>query len=312
MEDRLNTIKVLISGLDFAGKTSILTALDNKFDFLQEIEELKPTVKVKYHNTEFLGNEVYFWDMGGQEKYRKLYKQRKDMYFADVDLLLYVIDIQDEERYARSLEYLDSIMQYFIDENMNIPVIVTFHKMDPEIRNNQNFLNNMEDLRVKIAQKYSSFQFLFQSTSIFDIISIIQLISYGLSVFDEKFFELSELLERYTLDKFECKSLILFDTNGIIISEFYSERIEPAIYVELLESIKEHIFLLKRMKEEDIETNFNFFTMENSLVSYLHQVSVNDHLFYVSILLEDRLQDNLTEIFPDFLEDLTTILGDLI
>ncbi|MFO8018443.1 MAG: ADP-ribosylation factor-like protein [Promethearchaeia archaeon] len=312
MQDRSNIIKVVISGLDFAGKTSILTALDNKFDFLQEIEELRPTVKVKYHKTDFLGNQVYFWDMGGQKKYRATYIEDKDMYFADIDLFLYVIDIQDEEAYAKSLNYLDSIMNYFKEEEMDIPVIVTFHKMDPEIRNNQKLLHNMEELQQKISERYSSFQLLFQSSSIFDIISIIQLISYGLSVFDKKFFELSELLEVYTLDEFECQSLILFDKNGIIVSEFYSQRIEPEIYVELLESIKEHLYLLKRMKEEEVETDFNFFMMEDNLVSYLHRITVNDHPFYVSVLLEKQLQDNLTETFPDFLEELTVILKDLV
>ena len=312
MEDRTVTIKVIISGLDFAGKTSILTALDNKFDFLQEIEELQPTVKVKYHNTEFLGKDVYFWDMGGQLKYRNFYRNRKSMYFADADLILYIIDIQDEKRYKKSLEYFDSIMSYFQEENMNIPVIIAFHKMDPELRNNQNLIENIEKLQIEIAKKYPNFHILFQSTSIYDIISIVQLISYGLSVFDEKFFELSNLMEIYTLEEFDCSSLILFDKNGIIISEYYTERIKPEIYVELLESIKEHMFLLKRMNEEEVNSDYNFFSMEDHLVSYLHRISLDGHVFYISVLVEEQLQDNLVELFPEFLEDLDKILLEII
>ena len=50
-----NAIKIIISGLDNAGKTSILTALDKKFDFEKEIMQLKPTVKVEYSASNFLG-----------------------------------------------------------------------------------------------------------------------------------------------------------------------------------------------------------------------------------------------------------------
>ena len=51
-----NAIKIIVSGLDFAGKTSILTALDKKYNFQKEILELKPTIKVDYHKTVFLGS----------------------------------------------------------------------------------------------------------------------------------------------------------------------------------------------------------------------------------------------------------------
>ena len=66
-------IKIIISGLDNAGKTSILTALQKKFDFEKEIIALKPTIKVEYHSSKFLGNSIHLWDMGGQQIYRELY-----------------------------------------------------------------------------------------------------------------------------------------------------------------------------------------------------------------------------------------------
>ncbi|MBD3211280.1 MAG: hypothetical protein GF311_01635, partial [Candidatus Lokiarchaeota archaeon] len=98
-----NAIKVIVSGLDNAGKTSILTALKLKYDFRKEVMNLKPTIRVEYQRTEFLGTSAIFWDMGGQEKYRKLYQKRKEMYFGETDLLVYVIDIQDRERFESSL-----------------------------------------------------------------------------------------------------------------------------------------------------------------------------------------------------------------
>jgi small GTP-binding protein len=307
-----NAIKIIISGLDNAGKTSILTALDKKYNFQQEIMELKPTIKVEYHQAMFLGNLCFFWDMGGQQQYRKLYQKRADVYFAGTDLLVYVIDIQDKERYETSLSYLDVLLKYFMSNDMDVPIIVSFHKYDPELRMIEDIHESIDNLRDYITEKYSSFKILFQQTSIYDIISIVQLISYGLSIFDEKFFELSLLLEDYLVNKFNSKSLILFDPNGIIISEFYSESIDPQIYIELLESIKEHLYLLKRMQEEDFALDYDTFNLENKLLSYLHKIKVRKETYFISVVIEEKFKESLLDKFPELVEDITQILESIL
>lgn len=304
-------IKVVIAGLDEAGKTSILTALDKKYDFQKDIISLTPTIRVEYHATEFLRNKTVFWDMGGQQKYRELYENKQDIYFSGTDLLLFVIDIQDRERFDTSLSYLDMILQNFLKHNLEIPLIITFHKFDPGLKNVEKCILDVNFLKDTIIERYPTFKILFQQTSIYDIISIVQLISYGLSIFDEKFFELSELLEHY-LEEFNCKSLILFDKNGIIVSEFYSSVIEPKIYIEFLESIKEHLFLLKRMQEESYEADSNFSSMGNELLSYLHKLEVRDQSFFTSVIIQERNKDALLEKFSDFLRDVKNILEPLL
>ena len=303
-------IKTVISGLDNAGKTSILTALDKKYDFEKDIVQLKPTIRVEYHKMNFLRNNTVFWDMGGQEQYRDIYINYQDVYFDATDLIIYVIDIQDPDRFNDSLEYLDAILTYFSESNMEVPIIITFHKFDPELKTDEEILANIEKLRNKILNEYPDFNILFQQSSIYDIISIVQLVSYGLSVFDKKFFELSELLEYY-LEIFNCQALIIFDRNGIIISEYYND-IEPDVYVSLLESMKEHLFLLKRMDEEKIEGNFDFTSTEGILFSYLLRKKIKDELFFVSAVLKDDQKEHFFERFPDFLDDLVKILEQLI
>ncbi len=304
-------IKVIIAGLDNAGKTSILLALNKKYDFHKDIISLTPTIRVEYQATEFLKNKIVFWDMGGQEQYRKLYQEKQELYFADTDLLVYIIDIQDPERIGTSLAYLDMILHNFKKHKIDVPVIISFHKFDPEFRGNDEMVDQIEELREKTLEKYPSFKFLFQQTSIYDIISIVQLISYGLSVFDEKFFELSELLEKY-IKEFDSKSLIVFDKNGIIISEFYNDIIEPEIYIELLESIKEHLFLLKRMQEESYEADSTFSTIGNELISYLHRIKLKEESLFVSVVMKEKLKEKFLEKVSDFISDLTEILKTLI
>ena len=303
-------LKVVISGLDNAGKTSILTALDKKYDFQKDIVQLKPTIRVEYHKMNFLRNNTIFWDMGGQDQYREIYINYQDVYFDATDLLIYVIDIQDTERFENSLEYLNEILTYFTESKMDVPLIITFHKYDPDLRGNTEILQNIDELRGILLEKYSNFKILFQQTSIYDIISIVQLVSYGLSVFDEKFFELSELLERY-LEEFKSQALIVFDRNGIIISEYYSD-IQPEVYVQLLESIKEHLFLLKRMEEETYEFDHDISSIEHKLFSYLHRLKVGKEPFFVSVATKENQKEDFLEKFPDLLGELTKILKELI
>jgi len=306
-----NLLKIIISGLDNAGKTSILTALDKKYDFQKDIVQLKPTIRVEYHKMNFLKNNSIFWDMGGQDQYRDIYINYQDVYFDATDLLIYVIDIQDPERFENSLEYLDAILTFFTESKMDVPLIITFHKYDPDLRGNEEILKDIDELRTRILDNYSNFKILFQQTSIYDIISIVQLVSYGLSVFDEKFFELSELLENY-IEVFKSQALLVFDRNGIIISEYYSD-IEPEVYVELLESIKEHLFLLKRMEEESTyEYDHDISSIEHTLFSYLHRLKLGSELFFISAVTKESQKDDLLINFPEFLEDLTLILKELI
>jgi len=304
-------IKVIVSGLDNAGKTSVLTALNKKYDFQKEITALSPTIRVEYQATEFLKNRIVFWDMGGQEKYRKLYQEKQELYFADTDLLIYIIDIQDTKRIETSLMYLDAILQNFMKNKMDVPLIISFHKFDPEFNRNERMIEEIESLREHLLKKYPSFKILFQLTSIYDIISIIQLISYGLSVFDEKFFNLSELLEKYLI-QFESESLILFDKNGIILSEYYKDDIEPEIYIELIESIKEHLFLLKRMQEESYETDYALSSIGEELISYLHRIELENESLFVSVVVKEKLKEPLLEKFSDFMFELTEILKPLL
>ena len=304
-------IKIIIAGLDNAGKTSILTALNKKYNFHKDIIALKPTIRVEYQATEFLKNRVLFWDLGGQEQYRRLYQEKQDLYFAETDLLIHVIDIQDPERIETSLAYLDMILKNFKKHEMDVPLIISFHKFDPEFIGNEQMSEQIEDLRKTILNLYPSFKILFQQTSIYDIISIVQLISYGLSVFDEKFFDLSELLEKY-LKEFNSESLILFDKNGIIISEYYREIIEPEIYVELIESIKEHLFLLKRMQEESYETDYAFSSIGNELLSYLHRIVIGEESLFLSVVIKEKLKELLLEKFAEFKLELIELIKPLI
>jgi len=66
----LDTAKIVVTGLDNAGKTSLLIALEKKFAYESDLKKLKPTVRINRDNFTFLNQKIVRWDFGGQEKYR--------------------------------------------------------------------------------------------------------------------------------------------------------------------------------------------------------------------------------------------------
>jgi len=306
MELSLISIKIIISGLDNAGKTSILTAFDKRYNFEQEIKEIRPTRKIEYHKTQFLKKSVSFWDMGGQERYRDVYKTDPDLYFANTDLLLYIIDIQDRSRFKLTLEYLNVILEYFKKNNMNVPLIVAFHKLDPQLKDNEELIENI-DVLIKTIIKIEQLKKVFLDTSIYDVFSIVQLISEVASVFDDHYLEIYVCLEEFLMD-LECISLILFDHNGTIISENYSDSIDFNLYLKLMSSIKEYIIQLKKIQEENSEIDSQFTQIDDSLLSYWHQIIFKDQTFYIFALIKKEVKPSFLKKFPKFLKRLNKIL----
>jgi small GTP-binding protein len=302
----LKPIKIIIGGLDFAGKTSILTVFDKRYNFQDDLVELQPTILIDYRRTEFLGKEILWWDMGGQERYRELYESKQEMYFSETDLLIYVIDIQDSSRFEISLGYLKKILKFFKTNEIDVPLIVVFHKFDPELKDDEETTKNMRYLTKEIIN-IEELKMLFIQTSIYDILSIVQLLSSVLSIFYEQQLELKGLFEKY-LRNFNCESLILFDENGVIISEYYTASLDFQSYIVLMKSIKEHIVLLKKMQEGETKQDSDFTPIDKVIVSYLHQIEIKGKIFYLSATIKEQTKEDLKDKIPGFLSELIGIL----
>ncbi len=79
--------RILLLGLDNAGKTSILFHIrDNQF------KETVPTVGLNIEHINYKKYSLTFWDVGGQAT--KLWKH----YFDHIDAVVFVIDSTDEEK----------------------------------------------------------------------------------------------------------------------------------------------------------------------------------------------------------------------
>jgi GTPase SAR1 family protein len=158
--------KIIFAGLAAVGKTSIYKSVIENVD-LETIEKLHPTrgIERKFHSIG--GQNLVFWDLGGQETYRSGYFQDPRI-FAETSLLIYVLDIQDKERFDDSVEYLLQILMTI--KNLDIPprVFVLIHKYDPAKMTELRF-NLLEASSIlKEANKFPSMKITKFATSIYN------------------------------------------------------------------------------------------------------------------------------------------------
>ena len=100
----MSSVKILVMGLDNSGKTSIILSLKKDTNLLSYYS-LQPTQGLNITNIEDQGVTYNIWDFGGQEQYRQDYLINFEKHIQGVNRVIYVIDVQDSERYEIALQY---------------------------------------------------------------------------------------------------------------------------------------------------------------------------------------------------------------
>ncbi|XP_026881438.2 ADP-ribosylation factor-like 4aa [Electrophorus electricus] len=117
-------LHIAILGLDSAGKTTVLYRL--------QLNEFVNTVPTKGFNSErvelLLGTSgkvvFHFWDVGGQERLRPLWKS----YTRCTDGIVFVVDSVDVERLEEAKTELHKTIRS--SENQGVPVLILANKQD--------------------------------------------------------------------------------------------------------------------------------------------------------------------------------------
>jgi len=237
--NNIKEIKIVIAGLDNAGKTSFLIALRQKYNFYETVKSLKPTIKIDYSSFDFLNRwTINFWDMGGQRKYREIYVNNP-IYFTDTNYLYYFVDIQDEIKIEESINYLQDLIKIYRDMKYDNEILICFHKYDPKFKENKDFKNRVEMIKNLILNQNKDMKFQFFETTYYDISSLSKAISYSLN----KLLNL-ELINKKTekiVKDYGCNYAILYTNTGLIISDYYSESYEIMDSKNFEESISDKI-----------------------------------------------------------------------
>ena len=129
-----NNFKIIILGIQNAGKTTILYRLS-----LGQLIKTTPTIgsnveEISYNNVKFQA-----WDLGGQESTRSVW----DVYFINADAIIYVIDSHDEN-YDESKNQFYKLLK---NETLKDAVILIFaNKQDLLGSKNINEIINIYNL----------------------------------------------------------------------------------------------------------------------------------------------------------------------
>jgi len=230
--------------LDYAGKTSIITAITKKFGFEQEVLKLMPTRRIARDAFKFLGIEFVRLDFGGQLQYREEYLKNPTKYISGTDLLFYVIDAQDYDRYVETIDYLDQILLFLKENQEYPPICILFHKFDPELTKEKVINQRILTIKHALIRYSNDFDIFFFETSIYDIKSIMDAFSSGLSLLFEKMEMVSRLFSRISKN-YNSIMIALFDAKGITIGEYYKPHLHLVekirIYDKYLEAQKKII-----------------------------------------------------------------------
>ncbi|MFX1499646.1 MAG: ADP-ribosylation factor-like protein [Promethearchaeota archaeon] len=236
-----------VMGLDNAGKTSIITAITKRFGFEEEIATLTPTRRIARDSFKFLGIEFARMDFGGQKQYREEYLKHPEKYLMGTDLLFYVIDAQDFNRYIESIDYLEEILLFFKEEQEYIPICILFHKFDPQLVDNKDINKRILTLKQALTRYSNAFDIFFFETTIYDLKSVMDAFSSGLSMLFEKMEMVSQLFSELSKN-YNSILIALFDAKGITLGEYYRPHLH---LTEKLKIYEMYIELQKRVVNEN-------------------------------------------------------------
>ncbi|GJQ11331.1 hypothetical protein GpartN1_g3122.t1 [Galdieria partita] len=107
-------MRILMVGLDAAGKTTILYKLK-----LGEIVTTIPTIGFNVETVEYKNISFTVWDVGGQDKIRPLWRH----YFQNTQGIIFVVDSNDRERFPEAREELHKMLS---EEELRDAILLVF------------------------------------------------------------------------------------------------------------------------------------------------------------------------------------------
>lgn len=125
---RKEELRVLILGLDKAGKTNLLERLKTLYTGSPGLDQDKilPTVGLNVGHLDINKNQLLLWDLGGQAGLRSIW----DKYYADTHGVIFVVDSTAESRLEEAKDAMDRALGS--RELFGAPLLVMASKQDIE------------------------------------------------------------------------------------------------------------------------------------------------------------------------------------
>jgi GTPase SAR1 family protein len=298
--------KILMIGLDAAGKTSILAVVQDKFSI---IKSLLPTRGVKREKLDFFGYPVISWDLGGQVQYReKLYFNRPDLFFTEADIMLYVVDSQDPDRILESANYFREVLKVLKDLHEKPEVLIVLSKSDQDIRKTLQWQQNVTSVKNKfnsIIADYENFTADYCDTTVFQRETIMQMFSIALKKVSDTSEIIEHILEEFT-HQVEAKASSLVSMDGLIFGSYTSSDTDEmlvnntALLLQTLSNFYNSIGLI-RERSIRLDLPLNGFTIRGEKLFEYSELQIPVYLWMLSQnpeLLEDKIDYFKDQLLP--------------
>lgn len=122
--------KVLLMGKSGSGKTSMRSIIFANY-LARDTMRLHPTLDVENSHVRFLGSLVLnLWDCGGQDAfYEHYFESQREHIFRDVQLLIYVFDIESRDL-EKDFKYYEGCVEAISHLSPDAKIFALIHKMD--------------------------------------------------------------------------------------------------------------------------------------------------------------------------------------
>ncbi len=311
-KERITTgAKIVLAGIDNVGKTSLSIALKHRGALsllFQRLYALTPTRGLLRSKIEVFGMDIHLNELGGQLIYREDYLQNPEQYFLGTDILIYIVDVQDADRYEESIEYLKQIVHVTKALKINIPWMLFFHKSDPDF-----------ELTAKAADVFNSMvNYIDENVEFFEPASnifrtTVKLRSTVLGAFSHIFRNVVLIKDsiydasKQVAEKLNADYFGLYDFRSNVCFAQYSKRddleeLSHNAYYEAIETIVNMREPFLRVRRYTVDENLN----ENFI---LRDVKFGDERYIMAMLTPDEEiarnldQDSIEEVIDEYLND---------
>ncbi|MBN2157569.1 MAG: hypothetical protein JW776_16095 [Candidatus Lokiarchaeota archaeon] len=259
-----NQLKIVCTGLDNAGKTSYIEIINSEFS---ELLNVAPNEQNSKHTVSLIK-----WDYKPKEKYHKSYFENANLYLYNVDVLMYLIDAQNPDRFEESMDLLSRIFHTLDKLKVHPEIQIILHKFDPNI--NSSISSKINQFKRTISQIHSNWSLQFFYTSKYDSNSIKKSFIHAISIFTSEKEPFSSLIQRF-VRKVDGHSGTFLTQYGLVLGK-YSKTSE---WEHLTWNLKDDLFNMFQ-HSEDLQIPYLKIQF-NGITLYYYKIQINSHEFHL-------------------------------
>lgn len=309
-------LKVLFTGLDGAGKSSFLLAIKKRYS---ELLDVKPTKGLKRSETHLFNTKIVEWDLAGQSRYREVFLKQSEKYLYDVDVVFFVVDAGDSDRFEEAADYFHRVLNSLRVFEQRPPIVVCFHKSDPDLVAEEGVgkevdggegLENLGGKREALVRAFSAgaddFHLKFFPTTVFDTWSLVSAFSYGLSRLSPNR-EIFRVQLEGLAQHLKARAILLLNENALVISDWAEDEISGKVFeasAPHFQSLYRTFKKFKLMKKDSAD-----WKMEEGVIHFERLLIDGHHLYLMAFLPEFSSWDgDLDATLTDFVERISGLV----